>query len=276
MKKIINYSVLLLVSALILTSCEENVTGVELPYKEELVVRCILEEGIQPNNIRIERTLPPLEDYSVEKALVTDANAIISDGTNNYSLTYSNGYYYSNDLIPLTGKEYTLTVKWKGKTATARTSIPKKVNFTKVEFDKKTSYNEWGNGTEVKFYTWVDAEPNSVYIGGIASFWGSNTWYSGSISQYSERNSEGKVKVMFEEIIFSDMTMDSIDIVNYIRDNYYVVEAYEKEFYPYFITKYNGEQSNEIFGTSGTNVEWNIKGDGIGMFIGKSIVSKKF
>jgi hypothetical protein len=47
------------------------------------------------------------------------------------------------------------------------------------------------------------------------------------------------------------------------------VTAFDKAYYTYALTRSRGQQASNLFGgTNGENVVWNIKGDGIGLFIG--------
>ncbi|RPI71382.1 MAG: hypothetical protein EHM47_10325 [Ignavibacteriales bacterium] len=48
------------------------------------------------------------------------------------------------------------------------------------------------------------------------------------------------------------------------------IYVYDNAFYDYFSTQGSGQTPDAIFGQSGSNVKWNITGDGIGMFIGRT------
>ena len=44
---------------------------------------------------------------------------------------------------------------------------------------------------------------------------------------------------------------------------------YDRAFYEYFISQGSAQIPDAIFGQPGTNVRWNVKGEGIGMFVGR-------
>jgi hypothetical protein len=53
------------------------------------------------------------------------------------------------------------------------------------------------------------------------------------------------------------------------------VTAFDKAYYDYTLTRSRGQQASNLFGgTNGENVIWNVKGDGIGLFIGVSTVER--
>lgn len=266
-----NIKILTLIALLsiALTACEETVTGVTLPYKEQLVIRGLLESGEQIRNIKVEKTLPPLENYNADKARVTDALLIVSDGNISDTLISAVGSYFSNSLKAEAGKTYTLTAKWKGHTATAQTYVPHKVAYDEVEFKIiRESSNGWFSN-KVEFFATTTPEQNLVYQGAISGDYGYELGYNDDLHRYEERDANGKLKVVFGEYYFDDF-VDSNYVKQYIKNAKFVLLAYDKQFYDYFVTRYNGETSEGIFGNSGLNVAWNIKGDGIGMFIGWS------
>lgn len=276
--------VMLIGLAGVLSSCEENVTGVQLPYKEQLVIRAILQDSALLSNVRIERTLPPLEEYSVEKALVTNAIVTVNDGEKDYVLSYSDGYYNCYDLTIKAGKTYKMTAKWKNKTAYAETTVPLPPKFDGFGFDIVQIEDYWEAYTSVRFYTYVQAEEiseKSVYWGGVVDWYGRVNYYNGSydgkeiIKLYSDRDNSGKIKVYLNELSYSNNRTDTTELMEIFNQYEAVVTAYDQDFYKYYLTRWNGESSEGIFGTAGNNVEWNVKGDGIGMFIGRSETRKK-
>lgn len=267
MKKIYFYLILLLGFGL--SSCEEEVTGITLPYREQLVIRAVLQAGDRITNIRVEKTIPPLENYTVEKALVKDAVLIIDDGEHLDTLTYKDGYYNSK-LTAQPGKLYKLYAYWKHHKAYGETIVPEEVSFDEVfvEFKKDTTLFEGYYTATV--YTYITPNEKYVYTAGT-SF--DNIIYGNydEIFTYSRRTSDNKLKINFT---FTGGN-DTIEVKKQLNNYKFVIINYDKQYYDYFITRYNGNSDDDIFGNVGANVRWNISGDGIGMFIGRNIVVKK-
>lgn len=258
-----------------LFSCEETVTNVELPYVEQLVVSCVLENGDLVDSLRLERTLPPLEYYDEDKALVKDAKVQINDGEQNYELFYENGYYRSNDLVAQAGRTYSLIIEWKGKKATATTFVPYPVEITKIEYEINKVNDQGGDWYDVLIYSKVKPVKNVVYHSGYLynqhGFNGHDFYY---IYREIDTETDGFSKVAFLNLMFNDI-VDTNNIKKLFKDYIFVVCAYDVQFYQYFITRYNGQSGDEIFGGSSNNIIWNVKGDGIGLFIGRSIAYNK-
>lgn len=267
MKKI--YFFLILLMGLGLSSCEEEVTGITLPYREQLVIRAVLEAGEKIGNIRVERTIPPLENYTVEKALVKDAVLIIDDGEQLDTLTYKNGYYNSK-LTAQSGKLYKLYAIWKNLKAYGETIVPEQVGFDEVfvEFQKEATIFE--DYYRASVYTYITPVEKYVYTAGI-SF--DNIIYGNydEIFTYSRRTPDNRLKIIFTYIGGND----SLQVKKELNNYKFVILSYDKQYYDYFITRNNGNSDDDIFGNTGSNVRWNIRGDGIGMFIGRNIVVKK-
>ncbi len=267
MKKI--YLFLILLTGFGLSSCEEEITGVTLPYREQLVIRAVLQAGEKIGNIRVERTIPPLENYTVEKALVKDAVLIIDDSEQLDTLTYKNGYYNSK-LTAQSGKLYKLYAIWKNHRAYGETIVPEQASFDEIfiEFTKDTTIYE--NYYKATVYTNITPNANYVYTAGI-SF--DNIIYGNydEIFTYSQRASNNRLRICFTYTGGDD----TLEVKKQLNNYKFVILSYDKQYYDYFITRYNGNSDDDIFGNVGANVRWNIRGDGIGMFIGRNIVVKK-
>lgn len=262
--------ILIFTLLLSLSSCEQDVTGVSLPYKEQLVLRAVLNAGSKIENVRLERTLPPLDVYSEEKALVSNAIMIIDNGFIKDTLKYSNGYY-SSKLTAEVGKKYKINILWKGLKAYAETFVPEPADFNEIFFEFKPSTNSYGSPYvyyQATIYTLISPNEKYVYEGTVAD--GFNFYPTDEVSTYSQRNKDGKLRVNLTYTGGSDTN----EIKRLIKNYKFVILSYDKQFYDYYITKYNGSSTDEIFGNVGTNVRWNVKGDGIGMFIGRTIVMK--
>jgi hypothetical protein len=130
-----------------ITSCQTAVdVNVELPYEEKIVVRGLLVAGEPLTNVQISRTLPPLEVFTYEKVLVTDAEVLVrserTDGTNVRLDTLTllplrqptqnqpvRSLYGKPSVRVEAGRRYVLTVRWRGSgnrvlVARAETRVP--------------------------------------------------------------------------------------------------------------------------------------------------------
>jgi len=275
----------ILTASLINWSCEQTVTGVELPYKEQLVIRAVLEAGEPIKNIRVERTLPPLEPYTEASALVTNAVLVIKNRDKSVTLKYSNGYYTTDEIIPITGETYSLTATWKDKKATASTYIPKPVEYGNIDFEIiEEKYWDGQKQYNPLFFTYIKSEKNVVYKANtIFQTWRDYIAWESNMHRAIEANNDGLLKVNL--LVYNDGNrvidinkIDSAAIRALLRLYYpkFNIYAYDDALYSYYITKDNGQSSGDIFGIGGNNVSWNVRGDGIGMFIGLSVSSYEY
>jgi hypothetical protein len=272
---------ILLIIALcsILISCEEIVENPGLPYKEQLVIRAILEPGKSVSDIRITRTLPPLDEYNENKALITDADAVIEYNGTEYKLNYSNSSrtYYNNELVPVVGGTYRLRVEKGNMKATAETTVPDSVTIESFFIDFFEVDTRYGD-RYLNFRLYVNFKPvnNAVYT----------AQYQYKFNEYPDNqdmiyNSEDTLKNGMIEFLIQNLsyslyteTPDSNEIKKSISENTCTIISWDPQFYDYFITKYEGNSDSEFFGTSGTNVRGNISG-ALGMFIARNITKKK-
>ena len=254
MKKILFALIILLIS------CEQTVKDPDLPYVEKLVIESIFTEGEIIDSIIITRTLPPLGEYSFEKALVTDAEGYIEIDGEKHELEF-NKNQYDSDLTAKVGKKYKLAVRWKNLKAYATTFVPPKVTIDTAVH--RFVENEWDENT----YTFhLNAVIHPI----------DNTCYSGKSERHffydvrnnTHKNNSGRILVPFfrHDYIISDTTQFKLhDPVKGL------IYSFDESFYDYFNTRDFGNEEGTIFGISGRNVEWNVKGDGLGLFMGYNV-----
>jgi len=262
MKKISVSLVLILCS--IITGCEleKEVKNPNLLYEPKLVVRAFLYPNQTLSGIVISMTQHPLEPLNdIQKTLIMDANVVITHNGKSYNCFY-NHYSYSyecSDLYLQEGETYHLTAKYKNMTATATTIIP--------SFDIDSVYytldsNNYYRSIRAKLYVKVSSNrPFSCYSYDIYEdmydLYGLETMvrYSPQIS------SSSNILLDFQSGHNLNYTMSWI---NNWKGNLVVCD---EQMYNYYITKSDYDDWN-LFGSGGTNPLWNIKGDGIGLFIG--------
>ncbi|MEI6089990.1 MAG: DUF4249 family protein [bacterium] len=264
--KFIYISVLFAVCLLFIQSCENVIDG-QLPYEEKLVIKCILEEGKPVDNIFIAKTLPPMykENYYSETSpdiIVENAVGYISDSEKSYQLVYvGNSIYKAVDLVPKEGVAYHLNVTWNGHTATSQTYVPKNPEILSLEI-KKGDKEFYGDIALIK----IKGIRNTSYI--------TLTYSSGQFAYYNY-----SIPIFLGANSSSDTVIVIANQINDVElDRYMVTEIVS--FPPEFLDFYNsknigGNGPDGLFTTSGINVKWNIKGDGIGLFLGQNKLSFK-
>lgn len=271
--------ILLLTAAFLGSACEQVVDNPELPYQEKLVIRGVLVAGEEPDLFQLSRTLPPLDEMDLEKVRLDGVDAFVSDGENRYDLVRETAILYKADgLIPETGKTYRIEVRWNGKYAWAETTIPDDpvVDGVFQRFHKVSGRYGWW---EVKYYAAVKPNNDLYYFGSTlhtdsqGNVNGRRDFYK--VYGYSDRDKNGFVNVLVAEESVDDTT--TYNNSSHIFKS--VIYSAGKEFNDYFQSRnYDGVESSDIFGTSGSNVTWNIRGDGIGMFVGmgEAIIDYEF
>jgi len=261
------YSVIFALMLIMCSSCEQIVSDVSLPYKEQLVIRAIIQPGLHLQDFTLTRTLHPLDDYNKEKALVKDAAITISDGTNNYTLTYDGKNYVNDQILFEAGKTYSMTAQWKNLKATSKTTIPQTIEIEEITYEKQINNYGYYIDTSYVIYGIFTPQPGVVYKTAYHELERPKYLrYSWEIYTYNNRNAQGKVKAYIVSIGAGDK--DDTYIQNYIRQLAIHLFAYDEPFLNYHNTRHHGESDIGFFGSEGLNILWNIEGDGIGLFIG--------
>jgi hypothetical protein len=265
---------LIIALCIVLISCEEIVDNPGLPYKEQLVIRAVLEPGKPVSDIRITRTLPPLDIYDEYKALITDANAIIEYNGTEYKLDFSNssGTYYNNSLVPVVGGTYRLRVEKGSMKATAETTVPDSVVIESFFINFYEVDNRFGDNF-LNFNFFVNFKPvnNAVYTAKYYFNFNDYPNYQENIYRNDDTLKNGEISYLIQNLSYdlNTETPDTNDIKNSISKNSCAIISWDPAFFNYFITRYEGNSDNDFFGTSGTNIKGNLSG-GLGMFIGKT------
>ncbi len=268
------YKISFLILIGFLTACQETVTDFDLPYKEQLVVRAILNAGEAQRKIKVEKTLHPLEEYDDSKFMVKDAIVKINFADEVYDFTFDGQNYMNSKFVPQEGTVYNFSAEWKGKKVIGETRVPFKPVFDSIYWYKNFTESEFG-GIIYTFYTYVEPTNRTFYMGGIVHESDYIVQRADSLSAWNITNSNGKVRVVLG--YFYNFDSNEQKFLKALFDDYYfVVTAYDEPYYGYYNTKNNGQSSSSIFGMEGTNVQWNVIGDGIGLFLGTAEYRKQF
>lgn len=260
MKKYLNI-IAIAVIALFTYSCEETVNGVDLPYQELLVIRAELRADYE-FNMHITKTLPPLEEYSIEKVQIEGVTAFIECEGVKYPL-YKNefGTYFNSELVPKAGKTYKLFAQWKNHIVRAETTVPiNKDTVYNVYSTKETKKDNWGSSYQIlTIHGTVELSGNSVTIlNGIG-----DEYYYNSPTEFVSKltnNYKGEIEIgKYNAYNNENYKLKSV-----------IISKYDNAYFEYYQTKDEGEMESDVFVVSGNNITWNVKGDGIGLFIGSN------
>jgi hypothetical protein len=242
--------------------CEQPLQEEEFPYEIKLVIKGVLEPGKLIDDIYIGRTLPINAEFDEDFANLTDAvAAVVSDGVF-YPLRHiHDGIYTTDSLIVGRGKTYYLVAQWQDKSISATTSIPmpgKVLNYgikSLEENGKQVSVMEATiEPLAVESYTitWVFVYPDGLVSREADNFVQVNRSLSGE-----------QIKVHSDAIppALLNTSTGKLGIRVYV---------YDSAFYDYFQAQGSTQISESIFGQPLSNVKWNIEGEGIGLFVGRT------
>ena len=257
---------LILFASIFFVACEEEVKNPNLLYEQKLVVSAFLFPNETLKGISVSMTHPPLEDlYLVQDKdlFIKNANVTITTQGKSYVCSFNeNDYsYYCNDLYLLEGKTYHLVVKYKNMTATATTIIPT-FNVDSIYY----KINEKKEGIYTYYTGYIYAKINSTYPMGYYTQhleeYGNYYTIRETMAHYNPK-SNSNTDLFLK--IYSTYSINSLlsDINNW-SDTIFVCD---EQMYRYYVTKNDSDNWN-LFAENGTNPVWNIKGDGIGLFIG--------
>ncbi len=264
--RLIKLSILLF--TIIIFGCEKiDVIETNLPYEEKIVVQGLL-EGFQVfQGVTFTKTLPLDETFTIEKAELKDVVCYLKDGVRVIPLKYnSKGVYKPLVNLQIEGnKEYELFGKWKDKNVYAKTYVPANPSVANVFL--------MDNGTTAYIKAEVFNKPGQVY-GSTWAAYDNNILIKEAEEMYTLTKES---KTENEKLQLRTITIPR-DIINTFKGKLYIrVYSFDEEFRDYFKTKKFNQPIEDSFTQAGGNIEWNVYGDGIGMFlgIGRSLVSVK-
>jgi hypothetical protein len=251
-----------LITSILFTSCEQPLDEDEFPYEMKIVVRGIIEPDRIIDEIYIGRTLPVAVPFDEDFAKLKDAvGAVVSDGIF-YPLRHTgNGIYTTDSLTAQVGKTYSLLVYYQDKSVSAETYIPVHGSIVSYKIINTQEEGEFINimegtiiprGNESYTASWVFVNFNGVVGRESENF-----------VQVVSSSPGQQVKVKTEKIPpnLINSTSGSLGIRVYV---------YDKAFYDFYQTQGSAQITDAIFGQPGTNIRWNVEGDGIGLFVGRT------
>lgn len=246
-----------MIFAILLISCEKNVTGINLPYEEKLVIQGMLDPDNQIQRIKIERTLPALEIYSPAVANVQNAIAYIECEGKKIDLMPTDKNFYFAEYQVESGKKYTIHVKWKNLSASAYTNVPDFSNETLYDVVTKldTVRDNYGRMIVKRNYKFKYTTDKKSCFKIISR----DIYYGYEI---------GSPLFTANPNVINSFQF-GVENINMLQ-KYVSVRKYDPQYIQYYNSAMNGRMSDDPFSTSGNNILGNIKGDGIGYFFSRA------
>lgn len=251
-----------LILILYFAGCEQTVESEDLPYKPKLVVRGLLEANKSVSNIYIGRTVPVSIPYSSSFADLTDAIAAIEYDDVRIILRHDGqGKYSAPGLVAQPGTKYRIYVQHENLSASAETLVPRWNNIT-----PPTVRKELRNGVEESFIE-VTTTPYTNQVFGA-------TWARMNVNN-SIQQEASEFYAIFKQTNSSPIKVATVNVpANILSQGTSLlairVYSYDEPYYDYFLSRGANQISDAVFGQPSGNVKWNIKGEGIGMFIARA------
>lgn len=260
MKKII---ILVLISLAII-SCEKTLTGYDLPYERKLVIQGILEASPESPEaiIHVTLTQPPLGKSVSEIIDTSRISVYLESEGERWDFKYKNNNqsgglildgYFAEGFEPEAGRTYNLFVNYEDLKATASTTIPEKPEIIESYIKEIENDDGWETWTSEALFSKIKAVENVVYSQDYE-------WWSDPMT-IKNADTDGIID------FFVDWAYIMNPDIPFYFGRFY---TYDYDFYDYVLSKKQSDDDGfDLFSTSGNNIKWNIKGDGIGIFLGR-------
>lgn len=248
---------LILLLAILYTGCENSdVIEISIPFEENIVIQAQFVGDEVFQGLRITRTLPVNETYSINKAEVKDAFAyLLINDKQVVPLHYkSDGIYLPiKNLIVKNGDKVELWGNIDKTSFFSQTFVPKSPVILNSNYSSSGKYME----------ATIQAQPDEVY----GAIW--------SIDRQNELSAED-----FYSLSSSDAFPANINVRTTVLPEIYQSPSYngrrfvqvfsfDKQFKAFFNSKNNNQPINHYFIEGGGSISWNVQGNHvIGLFIG--------
>ncbi len=296
------YSCCLALTLCGILGCESVVTDASLPYSEKIVISGVLTAGDSLKNIHLSRTVVPLDTFSTEKVYVGDAIASITVDGKSYPLELQKSpdidsialqygllrsLYHVPNLVVEAGKRYALRVEWHGKVATAETFVPEPIEILSARLVPKevvetVIYMSGGLSQTRTTYASVEVtlRPRANETFGIAAYEIYRYEILPSGFRYRFGQNVPDVAVLGTSVQNGGLLLQTQTNYGYPLYQTYRLyvgcSSFDAAAQSYFRSQRadmpfgTGTLPSILYGEPGRNPEWNIRGDGIGLFVGRS------
>ena len=242
----------------------------DLAFRQKLVIH-----GIERDNelmmATISKTLPPWNAYDSASAEVTNASVfLVLDSGDTMWMDYfgNQGYYSYYPQKARMGISYKLFVNWNNLTATAVTKIPGYFHCESPIVNSEIL----NGGMDTNYFAQVTVYPTEGEVYGIgwrlSGFTTADT-VLGELVRYNDRDPSGKIIVKSRPLpkAFTSYYKNPIAMMYALEVH---LSAFDEQYYNYYMSQSANQATDNIFGRSSTNQKWNVTGDGIGIFIGRT------
>ena len=296
-----NYSILFIyifsISMFFLGGCEQTVNIAELPFEEKIMVEGILKAD-SIIEIVFSKTVPVLDTqnlYTIDTVnnRITSLQGTISIDGISYSLIHiNNGRYRIFDAQQQSikgkiGSMYMLNASWNDKIIYAQTQIPiaKKPTILGINIDTTRS-SVYGYQDYIRVFISLSYHPEDqeaiVHTINTISPFDNSIYNEIDTVNYKEFNYPQYFPPYYftkKEIphissfyiwLYAPSSITISEALSMYADSKIITKHYDKAMKEYIDTQYFGDNLGGIFGGGGTGIHWNIKGQGLGLFIGYS------
>ena len=250
----------------IIFSCDDQVVENDLSFEEKVVVRSLLEAG-KPVEVYFGKTFPPNREFNPSEGYLDNVEvSVVGLNDKLFELKHKgNGVYTNEELIAINGIDYELKATWQGDSILAKTYIPFSTTFQKAQIATEVDENA---DTSYFLQGFLSPRENAVYGGTWVILDAEDTLrieddVIPNLVREQDANLAGLLLIRTREI--PQELVEKYENSLFIR-----VHAFDEVFYNYFITQDANNASTNIFSQSGINLRWNVEGNAIGLFIGKS------
>jgi hypothetical protein len=292
----------ILLLMLMFMSCEQVVDVSTLPHKEKIFVEGILSPD-QDIEIVCSRTLPPLDttfdnDYQIDslQTRITDIQGTIAVDGITYPLEHIGfGRYrivdaFNQSIKGKPGSSYQLQATWKELNINANTTIPlmptTRIVSSIIDTQKRVKFSFWGREyLKVSIETESTVHPNETWTLSINT----ENAFTLEVLEFFERDPTIREDSTFFDLGYrkyllakntphrskfivylnADMQSNAQVLASYASSKL-IIRSFDKAWKSYIDTQFLGYGFDGIFGGSESGIQWNIKGDGLGLFIGKN------
>lgn len=281
----------------VLSGCEQTVAVGELPFEEKIMVEGILKAD-SIIEIVFSKTVPVLDTHNiytidtVNNRITTLQGTISIDGISYPLIHMNNGRYRIFDAQQQSikgkiGSIYLLNASWNNKIIYAQTQIPiaKKPDIISIKIDTILS-TLYGYQDYIRVFISLSYQPEDkeaiVHTINTISPFDNSIYNEIDTVNYKEFN----YPQYFPPYYFTKKEIPHIssfftwlyvptgitisEALSMYADSKIITKHYDKAMKEYIDTQYFGDNLGGIFGGGGTGIHWNIKGQGLGLFIGYS------
>lgn len=261
---------LLIFAVVVLAGCQDIVDAPDLPYVERMVVYSIVTAG-QEISVSFSRTLPLNKIYTLQEAALSDVAATVEADGRVYPLHYDSlGVYRTSGLIVKGGGVYGLHAVWRGTTCEAQTRVPDSLTIDSLLILNGAGPYGWSIVRAIFFPRPAETYALTWQISGQGVAQNQEFGFSTLVRQEDARN-DGKVNLDEHIYILPGYGPTTLQHGSILA----VIQAFDGPFYDYFKSRSRVASTDDIFAQPGGSVRWNVRGDAIGLFIGKSVTSVK-